>query len=326
VLDKVRGILPGDGRPPKGLIRDWQQLYGRPRPNVAALIGLPAGGSHFLLHKMHGHPQVLALSQGALYPKLKDYMRAGMVPIAELYEAQLLPTKRDLGAVRWLVVNKPQIAFISHQFLFHRDDLRLIYCLRNPVALFHSRFASMSADGLELFGQPPSWEAVADSVEREVRVSLAGFAQAYDPTLDCAINLESSAAHVDENLALIWNILAVPPLRANELQELEICEDCGTALEVKEGEVEGRHEELLHCPNCGLFYTGPGGYNYIRRVDPERLAAWKEQSHAEALVQRFAPILGAELMAYFDGEAYLEPDSPQRFKSLFDALMARIRI
>jgi hypothetical protein len=238
----------------------------------------------------------------------------------------LRPVKQDLIPVRWLVANKPQVAFFTHQFVFHRPELRLIYCLRNPLALFHSRFASMSAVGEEHYGEPPAWDALAASVALEYRVSLAAFAQAYDPALDCAVNLESFAAHLDDNLTLIWGALGVSPLPAAELQTLEVCEECGTRLEITVGPVGPRHEERLYCPHCQRAYIGPGNYNYIRQVDPERLASWQQKPHAEALIEIFTPILGRKLIDYFTTDAYLKPGSHLRFQGLFDKLMSRLNI
>ena len=278
-----------------------------------------------MLHKMHGHPQILALTQGALYPELKFYMR-GDFPIAEIQASQLRPRTQDFADLSWLVVNKPQIAYLTHQFLFHRTEMRLIYCLRNPIALFHSRFASMSEVGREIYGRTPSWQAVADSVEREYRISLTSFAQAYDPGQDCTISLESFAAQLDDNLELIWQTLDVPILKDAELQVLEFCETCGHKLEVKRGNVGSRNEELLHCPSCDRFYIGPGGYNYIRKVAAERLAGWKTKDHADELASRFERLLGSGLMAFFIKESYLEKGSQHHFTGLFNGLMASLKI
>ena len=45
-----------------------------------------------------------------------------------------------------------------------------------------------------------------------------------------------------------------------------------------------------------------------------------------ALVERFRRVIGADLMAYFQDEAYLQAGSEMRFKTLFDALMAQLKI
>ena len=321
----MRNPLKGKDSQEPGLVRDWEARFGRPRPKVAALIGLATGGSHFVLHKLHGHPQVMALKQRALYPELKHYFGEGSLPMQSLLERQLRPRKESLKGLAWLIVNKPQMAFISNQYLFNRDQIAAIYSLRNPMALYHSRAKDRTAFGQKVYGRELDWREIAESIAAEYRVSIASFAQVYDPQRDSAVNLESFVAQLDENLSAMWALLDLSPVATDALATLESCERCGRPLMRKVGHVGVREEELLYCAHDDLFYTGPGGYNYIREVALERLAGWKEKAHAEELSRFFEGVLGRELVQYFEDDKYLELGSANAFKAVFEDLLARFR-
>jgi len=312
------------GRSPEkinGPVSSWQTEYGKDRPKVAALVGLASGGSHFVLHKLQGHPAFISLEQGNLYPDLKFYFGRGSYPIQKIASAQLLPSKGSLRDVEWIVLNKPQMAFVAKQYLFHREDIRAIFCFRNPMAMFHSRLGRRSKVGRELYGAAPSWEALAKWIGEEYLVSLAGFAQVYDPGRDGVVNLESFASQLDENLSQLFQMLGVAGLAGEELSELEYCEDCGQKLERRSEKIKSREEDVLFCPSCGRVYTGPGGYNYIREVSPAKFSSWKKKEHAKELAGYFSKVFGKGMMNYFQKEHYLEKESHAKFKKLFDQLM-----
>lgn len=309
----------------KGRVSEWQAKFGLPRPKVAALFGLATGGSHFVLHKMHGHPQILALKQRALYPELKHYFGEGNYPIDKLLVQQLRPRKESPASVKWIVVNKPQMAFISNQFLFNRERIANFYCFRNPMALFHSRASDRTGFGRKIYGHEPSWEEIAASIVDEYRVSLAAFAQVYSPEKDFVLNLESFAAQLDEHLSAIWDFLGVDHVDDGSLAVLESCELCGRKLIAKEGEVGSRIEDVLYCAYDDLFYTGPGGYNYIRKFNIENVASWKKKAHAEGLLDYFSKELGTELVHFFEGEEYLSSGSLQAFRNIFEATLGGFR-
>lgn len=292
---------------------------------MAALVGLASGGSHFVLHKLQGHPALLSLEQGEVYPDLKFYFGRGSFPIQKIASAQLLPSKRSLRDLEWIVLNKPQMAFVAKQYLFHRKDIRAVFCFRNPMAMFHSRLGRRSKVGRELYGAAPSWEALAKWIGEEYLVSLASFAQVYDPAMDGVVNLESFASQLDENLSQLFQLLDVPELANEKLSTLVFCEDCGQKLERRVEKIKSREEEILFCPSCGRVYSGPGGYNYIREVSASNFSGWKEKEHAEDLLNYFSHIFGNGMMNYFEKEHYLEKGSHAKFKKLFDQLMISLK-
>lgn len=326
VLNASKRALRGRSREKvSGPVSSWRDHYGKARPRVAALVGLATGGSHYVLHKIHGHPAIISLEQGELYPKLKFYFGRGTFPIQKIASTQLLPSKKSLRDIEWIVLNKPQMAFVAKQYLFHRDEIRAIFCFRNPMALFYSRQLSKSKLGQELYGAAPSWESLAEWISQEYLVSLASFAQVYDPQRDGVVNLESFASRLDENLAALFQLLDVPLMPAEELSELEYCEDDGQKLQRSRKKIKSREEEALHCPSCGRVYTGPGGYNYIRNVSPAKLAGWQEKEHAEELLAHFSNTFGSEMMNYFGEEDYMKKYSHIEFRKLFDQLMISLQ-
>jgi hypothetical protein len=303
-------------------IDQWEKRSGASRPKIGALFGLATGGSHFVLHKLQGHPQVMALKQRALFPEVKHYFGEGSVQVADIVDKQLRPKKEDLAGVEWIFVNKPQMAYLSNQYLFNRERISNIYCLRNPMALFHSRANDRMAFGKQVYDRELKWEDIAESLVTEYRVSMASFAQAFDPKLDLVINLESFAANLQDHLDMIWGHLGVEKIMDSDLALLDTCEKCGRPLSVKEGQVGTRFEELLYCEHDQLYYQGPGGYNYIRKFNLSGLHSWKQKDHAAELTAYFSDHLGSELMAFFQDEAYMGGDARERFGELIDNTMA----
>ena len=302
-------------------VSDWEQIFDSPLPKIAALFGLATGGSHFVMHKLHSHEQILGLNERVLYRELKHYLRFGSYPIQKLIDGQLRPKKDNFKNVAWIILNKAQMAHVSYQYLFNRQRIRSIYCFRNPVSLYFSREKSRIPVGETYYGRKASWKDIAESIALDYKVSIASFAQAYDPQLDTAVNLESFVAQLDENLSNMWKKLAVIPVSSNELSVLTNCDICGRPLEKKSADVSGRKEEVLYCKKDDMIYTGPGGYNYIRKVAPERLAAWKNREFAEEVSRFFSDQFGAGLMDYFENEAYLAPNSHTDFLQIFENLI-----
>lgn len=306
-------------------IAEWEARTGLTRPRIGALFGLATGGSHFVLHKLQGHPQVIALKQRALFPELKHYFGEGSLYVADILERQLRPVKAGLEGLKWIFVNKPQVAFISNQYLFNRENICNIYCFRNPMALYHSRAKDRMHFGQQVYKRKPNWREIAESLLVEYRVSLASFAQAYDPEHDLTLNLESFAARPQDHLDALWKRLAVARMAEADLAVLESCEICGRKLSVKEGQVGRRYEELLYCEHDDLFYSGAGGYNYIRRFKLEGLRSWKDKDHAKELTDFFAEHLGQDLIQFFVDEAYLADGARKQFDELFTSTLAGFR-
>lgn len=309
----------------KGPVSEWDKHFGRSRPKVAALFGLPTGGSHFVLHKLHGHPEIMGLKQRALYPQLKHYFGEGSYPMQDLLENQVRPKKESLSNLKWLLVNKPQMAFISNQFLFNRNNIANLYCLRNPIALFHSRAQDRIEIGRKVYKRELSWKEIAASIVDEYRVSLAAFAQVFFPETDLALNLESFAAQIEDHLLAVWKMLGVDAVSNSDLAVLEKCEICGRALQIKTGEVGGRKEDILYCAHDELFFTGPGGYNYIRKFDVQNFSSWKNKELSIELKDYFSAELGANLIQFFENESYMEKDSRNLFDQIFKGLLQEFR-
>jgi hypothetical protein len=308
-----------------GPVSEWSHIFGHERPKVASLFGLPTGGSHLVLHKMHGHPHVLGLKQRALYPQLKHYFGEGSYLMQELLELQLRPKKESLCDVKWLVVNKPQMAFVSNQFLFNREKIANFYCLRNPIALFYSRAKGRKDFGRKVYQRELSWQEIAASIVDEYRISLAAFAQVYSQERDLALNLESFASQMEDYLAAIWKLMGLEFLSNHELAELKDCDLCGRPLKSTKGDVGGRTEEILYCAHDDLFFTGPGGYNYIRKFDLSNLSSWKNKEQSKELEEYFSSELGEDLIAFFADERYLDEDARSIFDQIFQNILYGFR-
>lgn len=308
-----------------GFVKSWEDIFGLPRPKIAALFGLATGGTHFVLHKMQGHPQILALKQQALFPELKHYFNEGSYPLRNLLEQQLRPQKESLAKLKWIVVNKPQVAYISNQFIYHREQIANLYCFRNPIALYHSRANSSIEYAKNVLNHNLGWEDIAKSIVVDYRVSIASYSQIYTPKLDMVFNLEAFVAQVDEHLIGLWKLLDVAQVKDSELNLLKICEICGRELITREGKAGSRLEKVLYCAHDDLVYVGPGGYNYIRKVRVKNLAAWKNKEHANNLRDYFSEKLGENLIRFFEQEDYLNNDARLVFEKLFERSLEKFR-
>jgi len=177
----------------QGQVSEWQKIFGHSKPKIAALFGLATGGSHFVLHKMQGHPQILALKQRALYPELKQYFGEGSYPIEQLFDKQLRPKKDELDGLAWIMVNKPQMAFVSNQYLLNRKQISNLYCFRNPIALFHSRANDRIEFAKRVHNRSLSWEKIAESIVIEYRVSMAAFGKPQSIKRACIVEFETTS-------------------------------------------------------------------------------------------------------------------------------------
>lgn len=255
--------------------------------------------------------------------KLKNYFRFGDYPIKEIYRNQLLPVKRDLRPVSWIVLNKPQPGFIVQEYLFYRDKICSIYCFRNPIAMYYSWRSGVDEVRQSGYGHQVTTEEIADWLQIMLWVHIASFAQIYGPSKDLLVSLECFATNTNRGLKSIFAKLAIPPVEEDRLAKLEYCAACGGGLTTQEMQIAGRDrfEEVLVCPRCGKAYIGAGGYNYIRRVAPEALASWKNKEYSDELYKFFERSFDHELMAFYAHERYLPKNGSQEFLELFQRFL-----
>ncbi len=304
----------------KWLIRDWQKVYGRPKPQMAALLTRGRSGSHFVLHALHSHPQVAALEEHVLGGQLKAYFNSELFPIDEIAEKQLLPQKQNLASVDWILLNKPKAEDVTYHFPFQRDNLRLIYLFRNPVTLYYSWKKGWDEMAARDYGLAAADD---DQVLGWLRALILDEMTSYgfyrNRDIDTVVSLESFTCESDENLRRVWARLGLPFVEAGQRPRLEQCPVCETRLEVQE---DG--EAVLYCPRCKKSYRAAGGYNYIGEIDASYLNHWKSKEKSPYLYEYFSQLLGTELMAFYDNETYLAPDSADIFEDLLNHTIDRI--
>tara|TARA_R100000234_G_scaffold117433_1_gene95896 strand:- start:170 stop:1423 length:1254 start_codon:yes stop_codon:yes gene_type:complete len=202
---------------------------------LAAFIS-PAGGggSHFVLHKMQGHPHLMALVEDAFAIKapeggvttaeFKQYFTSNFFP-GRLLRQQLEPRKNDveINNVKWLIMNKPELGRIAYHRNFHYNDISLIYCFRNPISFYYSWLEGWKSYGSGKYGITPDEKMIQHWFERTIMSSLYEFAQFYDPDKDHIVNLEQFSSNIDGSLESLFNFLKVPALKNDDLATVNTC-------------------------------------------------------------------------------------------------------
>jgi len=304
-------------------VADWPRLFGSERPKICAAVGVSMCGSHLVLHKIHSHPNFMVLNEKVPHPdRLKIFFTRGDYPIDDLRDGQLLPPKKNLKEVKWLFFNKPDIETMAYHLHFHRNETVMFYCFRNPVGLYRSWARDWKIYGRRNYGAEPDQAEVDRWFEATLMSSLVRFAAFHDARRDFVVNLEAFAANWPQSLEPICERLGVPLVGAEELMELEFCVQCGGPLKEKEIEVKDRRETALYCDRCDRLYLGPGGYNYIRRINRRGFALWKERPETKELADRFSALVGEEVMGYFLSEKYLSDPRGEAFEEVFRPLLA----
>ena len=105
------------------------------KPKIAALITASGGiGSHYVLHKLQGHKNIIALQEtsfrngnfksgtlfncdnwnGTTKGSLKQYLTQGDLDRRLIQNEQLRPSKdASTGDIEWLIMNKPPLKMLS---------------------------------------------------------------------------------------------------------------------------------------------------------------------------------------------------------------------
>lgn len=294
------------------------------KPKIAALITASGGiGSHFVLHKLQGHKNIVTLKESAFRGQagsskgdLKRYLSQGILP--NLNPEQLHPKKKIASPEnQWIVMNKPPLKMINYH-RNHHPDLPVLYIFRNPVSFYFTWIKKWREYGNKRYGRVVSDEQIFDWFKTTFMSSLFELAQNFDENRDRIISFEHFFSNIDEELKGIFDCLGVENVKSESLQTMNVCDVCESEkVEVKKLNVRaGRNEDVLYCHRHGPV-LGPGEYNYIRKEDPSFLNKWKENSDVKRVSKRFENIFGQELISYFSEESYLQ----DKDRAEYDLLM-----
>ena len=303
-------------------------------PKIVGLV-TPGGkgGSHYILHKLQGHPNLAALEEKVFEQgsEFKNYFRNSWNKVKnELGRQQLLPKKKMDDNIKCIIMNKPLLSRLVYHRNFHYNDISLIQCLRNPIAYYYSWNSGWKNYGKNNYGVEPDENMTFHWFERNLLSSLYEFAQFYDPDKDCVVSVEQFACHTNYALKNLFNHLNVDVLTNNQLIELHKCVKCNNEdLIIKECEIHAdnriRIEDALYCNSCNSVQLGPGHYNYIRK-EASNFASWKQKENAEQVYERLASRLGIQFMDYFVDELYLYDKDGSDYKSRLENLIDRLYI
>jgi hypothetical protein len=303
------------------------------KPKIAALITASGGiGSHFVLHKLQGHKNIVTLKESAFRGQagsskgdLKRYLSQGILP--NLDPEQLHPKKQIATAEnKWLIMNKPPLKMINYHRTFH-PDMPVLYIFRNPVSFYFTWIKKWREYGNKRYGRTVSDEQVFDWFRTTFMSSLFELAQNFDPTRDNIISFEHFFNDVDGELQRIFNCLGVENIRSKDLDTMKVCNVCGSEkVEVKKLKVRaGRYEDVLYCHRHGAV-LGPGEYNYIRKEDPSFLSGWKNNDNVKEISEKFTPMFGKELIDYFYNEEYLIDKQRANYDALISDFLGGLKV
>ncbi len=302
------------------------------KPKIAALITASGGiGSHLILHKMQGHPDICTLKESAFRSMggttkghLKKYLSQGEWPY-KMSQEQLLP-KKHMRSSEWMVLNKPPLKMVNYHRTFH-PELPVLYIFRNPVALYYTWVKKWKEYGERRYGRVVSDEVVFEWFKSTYMSSLFELAQVFNPKTDHIISFEHFVADIDSGLERIFKCLDVPVIKNEDLKTLDVCATCGTEkITRKKITVRGeRVEEVLHCERHGPS-LGPGEYNYIRKEDSSFLNKWKNKDDVIEVSKRFSKIFGLDFISYYADERYTTDTDRSEFDSLMNNFLTGLKI
>ena len=321
---QTKGILLGRLSPPVGR---WQALYGAPLPKLLVLDSPKIGGSHFALHHLQRHPQLLCLHETLLYADVRQYLVTGEFPMYDLIAGQLVPYKSDPERVTHVVMNKPAMDTIYAQYLLHRDRISTLYLVRNPVDYSLSRKASRLAHGpAGGAGLGDHETAIEDHLLRVMQQFVRKSVDFFDAERDLVLTLEYFAANPERSVEIIEQRLGLEHAAAARSLRLERCARCGRPLTVEARPVKARPpESVLVCRACRAVNIGPGGFNLLREIGPGGFGRWAADPRADRILGRAKEFFGPEYMGFFENERYLDPASHTEFACLYADMNARLR-
>ena len=279
-------------------------------PKVAALITASGGiGSHYVLHKLQGHPGIATLKESAFRSQggtskgdLKRFLSEKVLP--DLYPEQLHPKKNILES-DWIVLNKPPLKMINYHRTFH-PDLPVLYIFRNPVSFYFTWIKKWKEYGDRRYGRNISDEQTYDWFKATFMSSLFELAQNFNPERDALISFEHFFNNIDGELLRIYNRLGVSNVKNSDLEVMKRCNVCNSDnVDIIEFNVRGeRLEKVIMCHRHGPS-LGPGEYNYIRKEDSSFLNKWKNNSSVDEACRKFESVFGKDLINYYLKEKYL---------------------
>ena len=158
--NRIKKLLPMKEQLKRSNVSAWEDLFGTPRPRLAALLALNNSGSHFILNMLHQHPSIMALSEDGLNEEAKLYYGSGILNLWDIWKHQLVPAKRTGTGIRIIALNKPSIWDVHYNLILNRRDMSCIYHFRNPVANFLSLWSGWQRYGKHEYGVVPSGDEV----------------------------------------------------------------------------------------------------------------------------------------------------------------------
>ena len=300
-------------------------------PKIAALITASGGiGSHFVLHKMQGHPDICTLKESAFRSMggttkrhLKKYLSDKSWP-PHMSQEQLFP-KKHMRSSQWMVLNKPPLKMINYHRVFH-PDIPILYIFRNPVSFYYTWINKWKEYGERRYNRIVSDSEVFEWFKTTFMSSLFELAQTFNSETDHIISFEHFFNDTDGELGKIFDKLEVSPVKNKDLIQVDRCHQCGRHLYEKEILVRGeRTEEVLHCTEHGKF-LGPGEYNYIRKENSSFLNKWKYKDDVVEISKKFSNIFGLDLVSYYADEEYLTDKDRSKLDQLIGNFLAGLKI
>ena len=303
-------------------------------PKICALITASGGiGSHFVLHKLQGHPNIVVLNEssftidaglvsiGSTKTDLKSYLgnRKFESISSEVELEQLYPMKElknyDISCI---ILNKPPLKRMNYHRVYNKD-ISVNYIFRNPVSFYYTWIKKWKEYGNRYHSRNATQEDVFEWFKNTFMTSLFELAQNFDSERDNIVSFEHFFNDCDAELSRIYKTLGVREVKSNDLIEMDYCPKCGTRdLEIRKIAVrEGRTEDVLYCPDHGEI-LGPGEHNYIRKESGEFINKWKNKPDCREMCEKFSVLFGEDLIQYYYDEKYLV----DKDRKIYDSLIA----
>ena len=301
-------------------------------PKVAALITASGGiGSHFVLHKLQGHKDIVSLKESAFRSQegtskkgdLKRFLSKKILP--DLNPEQLHPKKSILES-QWIILNKPPLKMVNYHRNFH-PDIPVLYIFRNPVSFYYTWIKKWKEYGNRRYGRILSDQEVFEWFKNTFMSSLFELAQNFNTQRDNIISFEHFFEHTDTELERIFRCLDVEVVKNRDLKIMDKCNICGTEKVVRKKTTvrKEREEEVIYCQRHGAS-LGPGEYNYIRKEQPSFLNKWKQNVDAKEVSKKFEKLFSKDIVEYYTEEKYIKDKNREQFDEIIFNFLEGLRV
>lgn len=326
----------------------------------AALMAPSGGiGSHFVLHKLQGHPGIVTFEEKAFTDAigktlLKNFILKNQLDYRYALDQQLYPrktidevfgqqkkfeemydehgnSKEKTEDIALFFLNKPPLKRMRY-LRVSNPYVRLFFMFRNPVSFYFTwlkKWGVYDQDNRTALTNKIPDSRVFDWFKNQYMSYLYEMSQCIVPGLDDLVSFEHFFDDTQNGLMHIYKHFPfLEDIKLEDLKTLTNCPKCNLQLTVGKKTIKDgfrNDEDVLVCPEHGPI-IGEGLYNYARKEDSSFLTKWKTNPDVYRVMDRFQKIFGRDLIEYYWMEEYKKDKDMLKIYKLIADIIGRLKI